>query len=72
MTDTIHLPEIDATYDRDLAIRAAMNYLVLTERRGQPIQRLQLLAFSREAAALAALELVPAATGCRVLLEGEW
>jgi len=49
-----------------------INYLVLVERRGQPIQRLRLVALSREAAALAALELVPAATGCRVLLEGEW
>jgi hypothetical protein len=43
------------------------NYLVLAERRGQPIQRLQLVARSREAAVLAALELVPQATGCQLV-----
>jgi hypothetical protein len=48
------------------------NYLVVAERRGQPVQRLQLVARSREAAVLASLELVPQATACRVLLEGEW
>lgn len=48
------------------------NFLVLAKRSGQPIQRLQLVARSREAAVLAAFELVPQATGCRVLLEGEW
>jgi hypothetical protein len=48
------------------------NYLVVAERRGQPLTRLRLAAQSREAAVLAALELVPQATACRVLLEGEW
>ena len=48
------------------------NYLVMLERQGLPLQRLQLVARSRESAVLAALELVPAATAVRVLLEGQW
>ena len=48
------------------------NYIVLLERNRQPLTRLNLVARDRTAAALAALELVPQATTCRVLLEGEW
>ena len=37
MTNTIHLPEIDATYDRDLAIRAAKLHLLCVKTlHGQP------------------------------------
>ncbi|MCP9784141.1 hypothetical protein KBY83_12605 [Cyanobium sp. WKJ7-Wakatipu] len=48
------------------------NYLVLVENQGQPIHRLELVANSREDAELVALELVPEASTCRVLLVGEW
>jgi hypothetical protein len=48
------------------------NYIVLLERDRQPIQRLQLVARTTADAVSAAMELVPQATTCRVLLEGEW
>jgi hypothetical protein len=48
------------------------NYVVLAERRGQPIQRLILVARTRADALSAAMELEPAATSYRVVLEGEW
>ena len=47
------------------------NFIVLLERQGLPLQRLQLVARSRENAICTALELVPAATAARVLLEGQ-
>ena len=48
------------------------NFVVMLERQGQPLQRLQLVARDKAAAILAALELVPTATAARVLLEGQW
>ena len=37
MTDTVHLADIDATYDRDLAIRAAKLHLLCVKTlHGQP------------------------------------
>ena len=48
------------------------NYIVMLERQGLPLQRLQLVARDQAAAILAALELVPTATAVRVLLEGQW
>ena len=48
------------------------NYIVMLERQGLPLQRLQLVARDKAAAILAALELVPAATAARVLREGQW
>jgi hypothetical protein len=48
------------------------SYIVMLERQGQPLQRLQLVARDKAAAILAALELVPTATAARVLLEGQW
>ena len=48
------------------------NFVVMLERQCQPLQRLQLVARSRENAICTALELVPAATAARVVLEGEW
>lgn len=48
------------------------NFIVLLERERQPMQRLQLVARNSEQAVLSALELVPQATGAKVLLEGQW
>ena len=48
------------------------NFIVMLERQGLPLQRLQLVARDKAAAILAALELVPTATAARVLLEGQW
>ena len=48
------------------------NYIVMLERQGLPLQRLQLVARDKAAAILAARELVPTATAARVLLEGQW
>lgn len=48
------------------------NFIVVLERDRQPLERLQLVARDRAAAILAALELVPQATGARVVLEGQW
>ena len=48
------------------------NYIVMLERQGQPLQRLQLVARDKAAALLTALELEPEATTARVLLEGQW
>ena len=44
----------------------------MLERQGLPLQRLQLVARSRENAILTALELVPSAVSARVLVEGQW
>ena len=53
---------------------ASHNLVVISmlERQGLPLQRLQLVARDQAAAILTALELVPAATAARVLLEGQW
>ena len=48
------------------------NFIVMLERQGQPLQRLQLVARDKAAALLTALELEPEATTARVLLEGQW
>ena len=48
------------------------SYIVMLERQGQPLQRLAIVARDAAAAILTALELVPAATAARVLLEGQW
>ena len=48
------------------------NFVVMLERQGLQLQRLQLVARDKAAAILAALELVPTATAARVLLEGQW
>jgi hypothetical protein len=46
-------------------------FIVMLERQGQPLQRLELVARDQAAAILVALELEPQATTARVLLEGQ-
>ena len=47
-------------------------FIVMLERQGQPLQRLELVARDQAAAILVALELEPEATAARVLLDGQW